>query len=411
MAAASKIFSRVNLPLLIFGLVILFLFIWIPMRLAAVIPLEDTDFFTFWLAGKFNWLGMNPHDSQDWTAGHRMFNALEGQDNPTFLYPLPMAVLMAPLGLLTLSQAYILWNFLTLVMLAAGMALLLRTWGKTLAPQYLLPVFAAAPLFRPVIITLFGGQLSGLFFLVIALAALAFERKAWFWAGFLLGLLALKPNIGAPFIILAGLWLLFQTNWRALGGMAAAGASLLLIGLARNLNWVADFLSVSGYKFQETFGFSATIWGIASGTCGFTYTCTLYLGGALAAALVLGSVALLIQRRSPLSPALALSLITCTSLLVTPYLWPYDQTLLILPILAVMSAMLEKKAPFLLTATLFLWLDLLAILLMLVTIQIEMEVWNGFVSLACLGLLGWAIFAQVKRQGAPSPAKSEPGRQ
>jgi hypothetical protein len=377
------------------GLALLFLLVllWIPIRLADMVRLENTDFFTFWLAGKMNWLGMNPHSLQDWAEGHRLFNANQ-QENPTFLYPLPTAILLAPLGLLSLSQAYIVWSFLTLLMIIASLTLLLRIWVKTTALPFLLPVLAAAALFRPVIITLFGGQLSGFFLLVLCAAAFAMERKAWFWAGLLFGLLALKPNIGAPFLILAGVWLLLHKNWIALAGMAATGLSLLGLGFARNLHWISDFLSVGNYKFQETFGFSSTLWGISSGVCGFTYTCTVFLGGSLVALLLLGTLGLLAQSRCSLAPKTALSWITCVSLLVTPYLWPYDQTLLILPILAFMAHLAERKAPFLLTATLFLWMDLLAILLMLLTIQIEMEVWNGFISVVCLALVAWMVRAE-----------------
>jgi hypothetical protein len=403
MSARLTTFSASSLTRLALIVACLLLFAWISIRLAALVRLEDSDFFTFWLAGKMNWLGMNPHDPQDWAAGHRLF-AAPNQANPTFLYPLPTAILLAPLGLLTLSQAFSALNFVSLVAIAASLVILLRVWARTSALAYLLPVFAAAALFRPVIITLFGGQLSGLFLLVLCAAAYAMERRSWFWAGFLLGLLALKPSIGAPFLLLAGLWLLFHKHWAALVGMASAGVSLFLLGFSRNIHWVSDFLSIGYNKFQETLGFSPTIWGVSSGICGFTYTCTVVLGGSLAALLVVASLLLLIQRRAPLAPPVALSLVTCVSLLVTPNLWPYDQALLILPTLAFVAYLIERKAPFLLSATLFLWLDLFAILLMVVTIQIEKEVWNGLVPVASLLLVAVSLVGNLRRQRLHSTA-------
>ena len=397
MASTDKTRTPGDLTRLFLALIMLVIFIWVPMRLAAAVPLESSDFFTFWLAGKLNLLGMYPYDPQDWAKGHWMFGVTD-QHNPTFLYPLPMAVVLAPLGLMTLRHAYIVWTFLTLLMMFGGIWILLHTFTRTCSPKYLLPVLAAAALFRPVIDTLFGGQLSGFFFLVISLAALALDRHAWFRAGLLIGVLALKPNIGAPFILLAGLWLLSRRSWPALGGMLTTGVVLLLIGFISNPSWVADFFAVGSHKFHETFGLSSTIWGISSGICGLTPACTVYLGGPLVILLLIGTVLLLIQSRVPVSTQFALALISCTSLLATPYLWPYDQTLLILPILYVMAHLLERKAPYLLVATLFIWIALFAMMLLVVTIHVEMEIWNGFLSLSCFLLV---VAAPPLRRGIP----------
>ena len=375
------------------------MFIWISFRLVELVDLEHSDFFTFWLAGRMNWLEMSPYDPQAWTAGHRVFAGID-PINPTFLYPLPTAILLGPLGLLTLRQAFVFWNILSLVAIAASVVILLRIWAKTTAPSYLLPVLAAVSLFRPVILTLSGGQLSGLILLVLCGAAYAFERRRWFWAGFLLGMLSLKPSIGGPFLLLSGLWLLLGRRWAALAGKATAGICLLVLGLYQNVYWVSDFLTIGYDKFQETLGFSPTIWGLSSGICAFTYTCTVTLGGSLTVLLVALSLSLMIQHRASLKPSVALSLITCVSLLVTPNLWTYDHALLILPIVAVIACLIERGASYLLAATLFLWLDLLTILLTVVTVQIEKEIWNALVPVVTLLLV---VALALKYPNCPGP--------
>lgn len=387
------------------GIGFLSICVWVPLRLAELLPLEETDFFTFWLAGKMNWLGMNPLDPLDWADAHRMFGAAQ-EANPTFLYPLPAAILLAPLGLLTLQEAFVLWGSTSLVLILACIVILMRIWGGTTKLPLVLPVLTAGFLFRPTILTAAGGQMSGFLLIILGLAGLALERRAWLWAGLLIGLLTLKPSIGGPFGILSAAWLLSQRRWNALLGMVVAGAGLLVLGMARDAGWLLDYVNIGVQKVPKTYNFSACLWGMSGAVCRFDRACTVWMGGVLTLLLMSGSMVLLIQRRWNLLPREVLGLITCVSLLATPHLWPYDQTLLILPILATVAFLVERRAPFLLIATLFLWVDLLALILVGVTMRIEMEIWNGLLSFACLLLVGVQV---VLRSRTPLALNPSPG--
>ncbi|MGA7607447.1 MAG: hypothetical protein WCA79_16135, partial [Anaerolineales bacterium] len=62
----------------------------------------NANFFFFWLAGRMMWTGQNPYNATQWLAGHDAYGAT-WKPNQIFPYPLPLAFLMAPLGLISLG--------------------------------------------------------------------------------------------------------------------------------------------------------------------------------------------------------------------------------------------------------------------------------------------------------------------
>ena len=132
---------------------------------------------------------------------------------------------------------------------------------------------------------------------------------------------------------------------------------------------------------------------MAGALCGHAAGCTGWLGGALAGALALGAAALLFlfpARYSPL-PVVALSIVT--GLLVTPYLWAYDQILLLLPITLVISELIQRGRIFLLNALAFLALDVVAIALLFLALQTGEDVWSGLLPLLVGAALLWPATA------------------
>src|SRR5947209_6450676 len=93
-------------------------------RIVYTLAYRDSDFFTFWLAGYMNWTGQNPYSTEQWLGQHHALGAT-WFPNPVFPYPLPLATLLAPLGLLRLDTAFIVWISLSLVMLVVAIFLIL----------------------------------------------------------------------------------------------------------------------------------------------------------------------------------------------------------------------------------------------------------------------------------------------
>ena len=97
----------------------------------------------------------------------------------------------------------------------------------------------------------------------------------------------------------------------------------------------------------------------------------------------------ILHPHASLRPVGVLALAVCVTLLVTPYTWTYDQLLLVLPLTAVSLAMDRKGVRFPLTASVFLGIDVLAVILLVFDTWLQVEILNVLVPLAVFGLCLW----------------------
>jgi hypothetical protein len=328
-------------------------------------------------------LGQNPYAAREWLQGHHHFGAT-WIPNERFVYPLPLAVLFAPLGQLSLYQAYVLWVALTQSMIAVAVYCVLTLDPTASNRHVLLPIIAGVALFRPTIITLVNGQISGFLLMVAAVTVYLWQRDKWLYGGVVVALLALKPNIGVPMLALLALWLLRRRIWSAIGGMAICGFALLLIGWVKNPDWVQEFLGIGNVKLAQTFGFSPTVWGVAAYTCNYSLSCTVSLGAIATAALVIGYILVLVRQSASTHPLTMMNLSILLTLLITPYTWPYDQILIIMPIVGIIMYVSSKHASPLINAALFLGIDILVLGLLVVAAAVKMEIWNALIPLVVL---------------------------
>jgi Glycosyltransferase family 87 len=375
-------------------------------RLVHALSYADSDFFTFWLAGYMNWAGENPYSAEQWLNEHHHF-AATWIPNPIFPYPLPLATLLAPLGLLRLDQAYAIWMALTFVLVVIAAFLVLYWWPNDRLKHYVGPVMAGLLLFRPVWITVRDGQLGGLLLFLLALTACLWEDGRWLTGGLAIAFVVLKPTLGLPIASLITIWLLATQRWRAVAGMAASGVCLFLLGLVRDPSWVVEFLSIGRSKLVSTFGYSPSLWGIAGTICRHDGRCSLLIGGLLAAVLIVATALFLIDARARLSPLAVVSLSVVVVVLVTPYIWAYDQVLLVLPILLVICVLVRRGKPYLVGALFFLATDVVAIILLLLANQSGEDVWSGLVP-AAVGLAAlWSIMAPAAGRTRLSPHSTD----
>lgn len=147
-----------------------------------------------------------------------------------YLRPPFEALLFVPLTLLPYSQAYLLWNAVSLCAVLA-VPFLLRRRIPTLKP---FPPWQLALLplaFTPVFLALLQGQDSILLLLFYSLAYLALGRTADFRAGCWLGMGLFKPHLVIPFV---GILLLQGRRKVGLGFLSVAAVlfftSLVVVG-------------------------------------------------------------------------------------------------------------------------------------------------------------------------------------
>jgi hypothetical protein len=179
----------------------------------------------------------------------------------------------------------------------------------------------------PALTVLVTGQSSGLILLCVAGAASLWTKGRVVRACAVLGLLAVKPNWGLVF----GLMALARREWR--GAAAMAGVALLLclttVPLGRQI-WV-DFLGGSAGGAFALEGYAAqkqiTLRGFLEGVLGQGNT-TMTIWAIAAAGLIAAAVA---AWRSPGSPLRHLGIAVLLAIAANPYGFFYDALVLAVP--------------------------------------------------------------------------------
>jgi hypothetical protein len=347
---------------------------------------DGSDFFSLWLAPTLLLQGQDPYNPDTWIPAHDTFGARWISD-PTFLYPLSLAVLLLPLGILSLDMAAWLWVFFSLTALLLVTRNLIVYWKPENIFPYFLPALAGILLFRPTFLTLLVGQMEILLLLCLVGVTCFWKRADWLAGGMLSSVVLVKPQIGLPLLGFSGLWLLARRRWTGLAGMGLGVLTLFALGEVFDLGWVGHWLAIGQDKVSGVFEYSPTLWGVAATICRRQSAGTLLLGGALVAVVVAAGM-WIIARRGSMNPVEVMAVIIPVSLLVTPYLWAYTQVLLISPILLVMGSLYRRGLPYLLVATFPLAMAVLAFGLLFVAVGLGTDVWSAGVPLASLVLLG-----------------------
>lgn len=337
--------------------------------------LLESDFFTFWLGSKLVLEGQNPYDPGIWQAGHQIAGS-RWLENPVYCYPLPLAYVTLLIGAIPISIAGPVWLFLSgLSVMAAVVILIIRSRAE-LQLKYFMPMIVGFALFRPVMVTFRNGQLGGFYLLIIVMVLLLIDRQKWIPAGLAIIPLFLKPTLGLPFIGLLFIWLIINGRWKSVITSAIGGLLIFLMSLFHQPNWVSAFLDIGLQKGSDVFMITPTIWGISGISCGMDAGCTRIAGAVIFIILSVASVILTIKHSRVLSIWTAGSLFVIVTLLITPYLWAYDQILLILPIMTIIHQLRRLKAGYLLVSLLPLFFAIVSLFLLYIAMINKQDVFS-----------------------------------
>lgn len=307
---------------------------------------RNSNFFVFWLSGRLIASGESPYDANDWRAGHELHGSTELRE-PIFLYPLPLAVFLVPLGLFPVDQAYIGWQVVSQALIALAVFRLLDHWSTPGHRRLLIPIMLFLSYFGPIYLSLQIGSI-GPATLLLLVAALILSRKNYpLAAGLLLSLTMLKPPQGLTILLLMGIWFLARRDWRAISGIVLGGVLLWLTGAIIDLDWVGKFLHSSEAAFDRRLGFQSNVWSFAHLACNKSPPCTFALGGA-GALILLGLGGLhLWRKQARLSAWDAMNIILPVGFVSTVYLWAYDQILYVIPITWIVGTLVQKTKSYL----------------------------------------------------------------
>lgn len=250
-----------------------------------------------------------------------------------FPYPPWYALATFYLGLLPAQAAAALWFELNLAMLFLSVWLLTDGWSGRLR----LIAFPAALMFLPTLGTLAVGQYDFPILLGTALTIYAARRKHAAFSALGIALLTFKPHLGALTILAALFWLIVQKNdfgRRTLRLTVLSSISLFAAGFIADPNWIVNYPAM-----LLTYGSEGNV-----SACSECVSLPVYLSralfdgslaraAALAAILLLICLALFFIRRRTLahSHETLFAATTLGALLVSPYLYNYDFTLLLIP--------------------------------------------------------------------------------
>ena len=154
-----------------------------------------------------------------------------------FIYPPSSLPMLAPLGLLSIRTAEVVFMVATTLAAVAAVPVALAAaglnWRSWLTPAVILVV----SILEPVRNAIWIGQVNTVVLLLEVLALLAACRNRWSWSGAILGIsFALKPVL-LPLIILP----LLLRRSRAVAVCVVVMAGLLLVGAATTTHWYRYF--------------------------------------------------------------------------------------------------------------------------------------------------------------------------
>lgn len=274
------------------------------------------DFITFHAAGVLALKGAltSAYDTASLAAAERL--SAPGETLVyLWRYPPPFALLAAPLGALPYALAYALWSLVGLAAFVSGLKRLLP--GRD---GWLLALSAPA-----VFVCLLHGQ-SALFVAAAFAWGLALLEKRPLLAGAILACLVCKPH----FAIAPAILLMAGGRWRALAGFAAGAAALCALSVAAFgwAPWEAFLRTLPG--MTQVLAQGGLPWAKAPSL----FVLALSLGAPQSAAWLpqlWGAIAVLtaafVVWRRPGSEALKGAVAVAAALLISPYIFDYDLTL------------------------------------------------------------------------------------
>jgi hypothetical protein len=360
--------------------------IFLRTQMSRTFDYQNSNFAFFWLSGRMILHGENPYNETQYLAGHDTYG-IKWRPNNIFPYPLPLALIFIPFGLISLAKAYVLWQVVSLVSIAFIIYILLNQWKETAQRRLLIPIFAFMFFFGPLYLTLFTGSIGAIAALAILGAILLFEKDRSLFAGIVLSLTILKPPQGITILLLAGIWFLARRDWKAIYGLVIGGISLLVIGMIQDPLWVTKFLGASQAVMGRTQGIHSNVWAFAYLACRGAAPCSTLLGAA-GSLIMLGLGGFYFWKdQARLTVWQAFNFIIPIAFVSTIYLWAYDQLPYIIPIIWIIGTLVKRTKSYVHAFLFLIVLDLFSLFALVQQASTGKDLWSLGNTIIVLGMV------------------------
>ncbi|MGB9669065.1 MAG: glycosyltransferase family 87 protein [Anaerolineales bacterium] len=233
------------------GMMILFSLFWANLNVTKR-NIGGEEFLPVWIAARY-WLieGTSPYDEKVGLAiqiaryGHPA-NVINGEAKQAYRDPLPLLILISPLGLIQFPIARALWmTFLELsLFMVTVLGLRIANWTR---PHlgYFFSFLLFAILLYPAFAAIIAGQTNMIGVVFIILTMFAIKQKADILAGIFMALSLVKPSVAILFVIYTLIWAISKRRKDIVWGCIGSGAIILAISLLFINNWLIQYVRLN----------------------------------------------------------------------------------------------------------------------------------------------------------------------
>lgn len=224
-------------------------------QVAHIVPATWSDLYPQWTAARAALHGRDPYSREVTEEIQRGFYGHvirpDQWDQQNFVYPAHLVLLLAPFTILRWSLVRLLFTIAALPVVAATVWVWMEICGMHLSRNKQLIVLALILTSWPAGWAYQQQQPTIYVAAIIAFSVLLFSRRSDLWAGILLSLATVKPNL----VILIAIWLLIhsiaQHRWRFIAAFGLSTATLVAAGQAIVPGWVPRWIETARVYSQD----------------------------------------------------------------------------------------------------------------------------------------------------------------
>jgi len=340
------------------------------------------DFVAFWSAGRAVARGLSPYDAQTMA----MLQSPAGYDESFFspyYYPMWTALAFVPFGMLPLNVAATLWQTLNQMALLGSVVVVLVALDWRPGAMPFAALVCSWVVFHPTLVAFFNDQLSIVILALVCGALFLLTKEQAGVAGCLLALTLIKPQLGIVIVPALLGTMILRRQWI---GLLTFGATLaLMAGVSQVIEpgWIGGWLNARA----EQIGVGRivpSLWGLAHDLVPDAWQ---WVGGAASGLLLLGFAWAWWRYRAVEYLPTMLALAVSVGQAIAPFLWTYDQVLLLLPYTVALAASGERRQRILWRVALGVWVVVLPWILYAVANIRQRTTTNALLPLALLVIL------------------------